>query len=560
VEPFKFDKSDGGELTKMPRRSDCSKPFQNAARADDQERLIAALMDGRRYPIPSKNVRLMETHISWVLLAGSYAYKIKKAIDLGFLNFISLESRHFYCEEEVRLNRRLAPELYLDVVPIGGALGTPEFGVLPAMEYAVRMRRFPESNELDKLAARGKLMPRHIDHLAATLAAFHQSLPSVEAGSDLGSPQVIHSTVFQVFDRLASLLKGNQDAEKVVLLKRAVKREYGVNEAYFAERRARGFVRECHGDLHLGNIALINDRPVPFDCIEFDPALRWIDVMNEIAFTVMDLLHYQMPPLAYRLLNAYLEDTGDYDGVRLLPFYLAHRATVRAMVSAIRCRQPGLDDWAKQEAVADYRDLITLADERLSHHEPVLIITHGLPGSGKTTFAQTALEKLQLIRVRSDVERKRLFGLSKLSDSNAHPEGIYRADATSLTYRRLHELSENLLRSGARVIVDAAFLQQDERESFRRLADKMKIPFALASLRASPATLHTRIVQRRESGNDASEADLSVLEKLRSHQQALTPEERVGAVEFSNEGNGFSDDAAGWQRLGDLITKPHQAV
>ncbi len=521
-----------------------------------QSRLIAALMDCRRYPNTAKHVRLIETHISWILLAGRYAYKIKKAVDLGFLNFKSLESRRFYCEEEIRLNRRLAPELYLDVLPIGGTPDMPEFSALPAIEYAVRMRRFSVSNELDKLAACGRLMPRHIDSLAATVADFHNSLPAVEAGSALGSAQAIHSTVSQVFRTLGSLLRNSEDVERLTFVRRASEREFRGNEAYLAERQTKGFVRECHGDLHLGNIVLIGERPVPFDGIEFDPALRWIDVMSEIAFTVMDLLHWKVPELSYRLLNAYLELTGDYKGVRLLRFYIAYRATVRAMVCAIRSSQAGLSNKAKQEALANCRSFIALAAERVAQHRPALIITHGLPGSGKSTFAQAALERLQAIRIRSDVERKRLFGLSPLADSRSYPGGIYSADATRRTYARLHELAGELLAAGVPVIVDAAFLQREEREQFRRLAHKLQAPFVIASLQASPDALRARIIQRQTSANDASEADLAVLEKLRMHQQMLTPEERAVSVEFLNEAEGFAADARPWQRLNQLLSAP----
>jgi predicted kinase len=417
------------------------------------------------------------------------------------------------------------------------------------------MRRFSVSNELDKLATRGKLMPRHIDSLAATIAEFHQSLPSVEAGSALGSPQTIHSTLRRVFNTLESLVRDGADAEKVTLLKHASEQEYEANEAYFTERHAKGFVRECHGDLHLGNIVLIGERPVPFDGIEFDPALRWIDVISEIAFTVMDLLHFKNPELAYRLLNGYLEDTGDYGGVRVLRFYLAHRATVRAMVTAIRASQPGLSDREREGALATCRNFTALANERLSQRNPALIIMHGLPGSGKTTLAQTALERLQAIRIRSDVERKRLFGLSRLADSRSYPGDIYSADATRLTFARLYELSEKLLGAGVRVIVDAAFLKQDERSHFRLLADQMRVPFVIASPQASAATLRARIVKRQAAANDASEADLVVLEKLRSHQEVLTLDERSVTVVFTDERNCFSADSAAWQKLNDLITE-----
>jgi hypothetical protein len=523
----------------------------------DQSKLVAALMDRSRYPHAVKNVRLAETHISWVFLAGRYAYKIKKALDLGFLNFTGLESRRFYCEEEIRLNRRLAPQIYRDVIPIGGKPESPEFGMQPAIEYAVRMRRFPVSNELDKLAARGKLMPRHADSLAATIAKFHGNLVPVDPGCSFGSAAVVHSAAFQVFNKLQILLRDSEDAIRVSALRQTAENEYADRREHFEQRHAQGFVRECHGDLHLGNIVLIREQPVPFDCMEFDPALRWIDVMNEIAFTVMDLLHWKLTGLAYRFLNAYLEITGDYTGVPLLRFYIASRATVRAMVNAIHADQPGLSGLsgkAKVKALANCRNFLTLAAERLEQHRPALIITHGLPGSGKTTFSQAALERLEAIRIRSDVERKRLFGIPPLADSRSHPVSIYGSDTTQRTYARLHELARGLLAVGVPVIVDAAFLKQDERNSFCRLAQELAVPFAIASLQSSPATLRARIVQRQAASNDASEADLVVLKKLEKDQQVLSPRERGYAVEFTNEVNPIAENTHAWRELSRLLS------
>jgi aminoglycoside phosphotransferase family enzyme/predicted kinase len=525
-----------------------------------QQALIAALLDKPCFPHAAQSVRLVETHISWVLLAGHYAYKIKKALDLGFLNFTSLEARRFYCSEEIRLNRRLAPHnIYLDVIPIGGNSDSPQLGARPAIEYAVRMRRFDSAKQLDHLLPRGKVRPQHMDNLASVLAVFHGGLPQAEAGSTFGMPATIRAAAMQNFEQLLSLLTAQLDRDVVAELRRSTVNTYSACEEYFIQRRAQGCVRECHGDLHLGNIVLIGKQPVPFDGIEFNPALRWIDVMDEVAFLVMDLLHGQRPDLAYRFLNAYLEATGDYAGVAVLRFYLAYRAGVRAKVNAIRAFQPDHSQLVQTQALTVCRNYLALASECLARHRPVLIVTHGLPGSGKSTFAQAALERLQAIRIRSDVERKRLFEMNPLDDSSSHAgNDIYSADATRRTYTRLHELARDLLDAGFPVIVDAAFLKQDEREQFHALALSLSVPFVIVDMQASTATLNTRVTLRRHAANDASEADLGVLQMLQAAQQPLLPHELARTVEFLNDADhgGIPADAAGWGRLDELLAAP----
>ena len=518
-----------------------------------QSRLIQALLIDLCNQTAAKSVRLVETHISWVLLAGHYAYKIKKAVDFGFLNFSSLEARRFYCEEEIRLNRRLAPGIYLNVISIGGSAENPVLGAQPAIEYVVRMRRFAESKQLDRLVASNKILPQHIDSLAATIARFHGNLPAAEAGSSFGTADTVRLAAEQNFEQLQVLLTQHTDLERLKSLRRASDSEYAACRSLFGQRLLQGYVRECHGDLHLGNIVLVDEQPVPFDGIEFNPALRWIDVMSEVAFTVMDLLHHQRAPLAWRFLNAYVEAAGDYAGMPVLRFYLAYRAMVRAKVSAIRAAQPGLSQRGTAVARASCRGYLELAAHCFASRQAALIITHGLPGSGKTTFSQIALERLQAIRLRSDVERKRLFGLSPLADSRSIGIDLYSAAITQRTYARLRELARGLLMAGITVIVDAAFLKQDERDQFRRLAEELSVPFAIASMQAGKQTLRARIVQRHQAANDASEADIAVLEKLLLTHEPLSPQERGIAAEFINEDAGIVADSAGWNRLQQLL-------
>lgn len=498
-----------------------------------QQRLVEALLAPGYFPGTSK---LEETHISWVLLSGRDAYKIKKSVDLSFLDFSTLAARHFYCDEELRLNRRLAPELYLDVIAIGGSVEQPVLGGKPAIEYAVHMRRFAQSSIMDHRLARGRIASDHIDKLAAVIADFHASLPHAPADSTHCDTAAIHTAAFENFAHLPPLLNTPNDLAMLEAVRLASEAAFTHCEPLFRLRAAAGRVRECHGDLHLGNIAVLNDMPTPFDCIEFSAALRWIDVISEISFTVMDLLQRGHPPLAWRLLNAYLEHSGDYQGCGVLHFYLAYRAMVRAKIAAIRGHQRSVTK-ARHE-LKQCRSYLGLAHDCLTRHRAAIIITHGLPGCGKSTFAQLALERLGAIRIRSDVERKRLFGLPPLADSKTLAEvDIYSQEATRRTYARLHELAREVIAAGLTVIIDAAFLLYAEREIFRALAKELAVPFVIASLQTDATLLAERLTLRQHQGNDASEADVSVMQKLQHVQQPLREAEQPSTVLFVNNGD-----------------------
>lgn len=491
--------------------------------------LINALRNPDLYPHPVEAVKLLETHISWVLLAGDYVYKIKKPVDFGFLDFSSLDKRQQYCHEELRLNRRLAPELYLEVVSIGGSPEQPILGAEPAFEYAVKMRRFDEENLLDHILAHGQLLIHHMQTLAETMAEFHKQLPPAAPDIGHGDAEAVAQPTRQNFLQLAQLLDGSY-TDRLTALEQANEQEYQRCAPVFNQRLQQGKIKECHGDLHLGNIVLLGDQPTPFDGIEFNPALRWIDVINDIAFLLMDLQQRQRPDLAFAFANTYLQASGDYEALAVLRFYLGYRAMVMAKVAAIRAAQLG-----KNASLVACESYLRLAERFYAPRKPALMITHGLPGCGKTTVSKLVLQKCQAIRLRSDIERKRLFGLSAQQRSQSDINGgIYSAEATERTYQRLLDLSRLILHGGFNVIVDAAFLKQQERQRFYTLATELGLPFIILSVHCDDAVHRQRIVQRHYAGNDASEADIKVYEKLKIASETLTSDEHLYTVDINN--------------------------
>ncbi len=498
--------------------------------------LIAGLLRPEAYPHPAgkhpaDTPRLIETHISWVILAGEFAYKIKKPLAFGFLDFSSLDKRRHFCAEEIRLNTRLAPEIYLAEVAI---TGTPEHPVIEgagsAIEWAVKMRAFPADATLDREA---EISSEQIDAIAARIAAFHADIAIAPAASEFGTPTAVRKPAQDNFALLRKIMAGHVDAPCRPLLDALQawsENEAERLEAHFAARKAGGFIRECHGDLHLGNIAWVNEQPLIFDALEFNPALRQIDVISEIAFLSMDLLHRGRHDLAWRLLDRYLELTGDIDGIKALAYYQVYRAMVRAKVAAIRASEH------PDQAGADFAECLTylrLAD-RLAHgRRPLLLLMHGVSGSGKTWLSQHLLQQLGAFRLRSDVTRKRLFGLQPLQDSAAIPGGIYTSEASARTLATLLEQARTLLAAGHVVIVDATFIHRVWRAPFQALAEELGIDWRIVSLEAPAEVLAARINQRRQSGADASEAGLAVLASQLEHLEPFDASEQDHVLRFA---------------------------
>jgi aminoglycoside phosphotransferase family enzyme/predicted kinase len=488
----------------MPRHSaDNAEPEQTLA--------VRELLTADAFTHAVTQLELRETHISWVVLTGPCAYKIKKPVKLDFIDASTLDRRRHYCEEEVRLNRRLAPDLYSGVVAITRDNGRAVVGGKGCVvEYAVKMQQFSPSSELPQLLARDEVGIAEIAALGEVLARFHLCAAGATATE---MPDKTEQMYDSVLGNLAQLITHLGPFDLSPVLGRLADWTHETAhalEATFQMRERSGFVRECHGDLHAANIVRLQGRLVPFDCIEFDPRLRWIDVMSDIAFLVMDLVSHRRGDLAFALLSRYLEVTGDYDGTTVLPFYAVYRALVRAKVDAITVGQV-------PARAAEFRtrlqQRIQAALRWMTPRHPTMVLMHGASGSGKSWLSERLVHEVQAIRIRSDLERKRLAGLGAQESAAAEVRhGIYSPEFSHRTYGRLADCAESALRAGFSVIVDAAFLDSTDRQMFCALAARLGTPLVIVSCQADPTTLAARVIERSARHEGPSDATLSVLD------------------------------------------------
>ncbi len=475
---------------------------------------LDALSNRATYAHPCSEIQIVETHISWVVLTGDWAYKLKKPVNFGFVDFTTLELRRVACMDELRLNMRTAPELYDSVVPLTNQPAGPRFGGDGAiLEYAVRMRQFDMNDTFDRLQQQGKLSDQIIETLARRVADLHQVAAIALADSSFGNPETILKQAQDCVDEITRLDLVPDHRSQLDQIRRWIQEEWSRLKKRFVERKSNGHVRECHGDLHLGNVVLYAGCPTLFDCLEFNSQLRWIDIVSDIAFLVMDLHDRGAPQLAWRALNEWLQQTGDYEGLPLLKFYLAYRALVRSKVAALRSQQPGLsvsDSLLQQQHLQSY---LKLTSALIQPDRPAILLMHGLSGSGKSFVARHLAASIGAVQIRSDVERKRLFGLWPAREASSHRGAeIYSPVATEQTYRRLHTLANAVVSAGYAVIVDAAFLSQSQRAEFVSAADALGLPWAMIECQAPDCVRRERITRRQLAGGDPSDANSRVLD------------------------------------------------
>ncbi|NNE63473.1 MAG: AAA family ATPase [Gammaproteobacteria bacterium] len=498
------------------------KPLQH-----NSQSLIEALKNPDIYDHPVSSFTILETHISWIILTGEYAYKIKKPVNFGFVNFSTLEKRKYYCEEELRLNRKFSEDIYLQVKAIRGNPSAPQLsGDADIIEYAVKMREFSQNCLLSRYAEQNRLQPNHVDSMAIMVCDIHRQAARAEARSLWGSAETIEKWSEENFQQIEKAIPRSLIPNYFDEMKMWCRNNLNQLRTQIVERQQGGFVRECHGDLHLGNMAYLNDQCTAFDCIEFNEELRWIDTMSEVAFVIMDLQARGYDNFAWRFLNHTLAISGDYKGLALLPYYTVYRALVRAKVEALLVdSQTSVDNGGARDFSRSMHFLeLTKYWSRGRH--PRLIVMHGLSGSGKSTVAQDLASRIGAIHIRSDVERKRKFNLHATSKSGSSIDaGIYNKNASQQTYRQLVDIGEGLLTAGFNVIIDAACLQLAQRTLFRQLAQKLQLPCYLISCVAPVKVLHERIARRTEQGMDASEANHEVLENQLKTQQPLSRNE-----------------------------------
>ncbi|MBV6622028.1 MAG: AAA family ATPase [Rivularia sp. (in: Bacteria)] len=468
--------------------------------------VIEQMMQPGFYPhAVSEPIQLIQTHCSYVVLTGDYVYKLKKPVNLDFLDYSTLEKRQHFCQEELRLNKKAADEIYLEVVAIIFSDNKYQLGGTgEAVEYALKMRQFPQETLFSEMFERGKLEEQHIARLAKVVAQYHQGAATNDYISSFGEVTQVQAAFDENYQQTKKYIGVAQTQQQLNQTKYYTDKFFSDRAQLFKSRIANKSIRECHGDLHLRNICLWHSQVMLFDCIEFNEAFRYVDVIYDVAFVIMDLEARNRKDLSNIFLNNYIEQTGDYEGVQLLPLYASRQAYVRAKVTSFLLDDPDVPQIAKQQATSTAASYYRQAWEYTKPTQGQLMLMSGLSGSGKSTTARYLAQKIGAVHLRSDAVRKHLAGIPLLQRGG---DELYTAQMTQKTYSRLMELGIMLARLGFSVILDAKYDKQQFRGKVIEKANQNQIPLKIVYCTAPLSVLQQRIVKRNDDVADST-ADL----------------------------------------------------
>ncbi|NMF62737.1 adenylyl-sulfate kinase [Brasilonema octagenarum UFV-E1] len=485
--------------------------------------LIQQMLQPEFYPHQVKEpIELVQTHISYVLLTGDYAYKVKKPMNFGFLDYSTLEKRGHFCQEELRLNQRGAAELYLEVFPVTqvgekyqlGGTGEP-------VEYVLKMLQFPTDALFSKMFEQGRLTEELVEELGRVVAEYHDTKTVTnDYIRSFGEVSQIRAAFDENYEQTEKYINGPQTQKQFEETKQDTDKFFAERGELFKKRIQNNYVRECHGDLHLGNICLWRDKIWLFDCIEFNEPFRFVDVMFDVAYAVMDLEGQQRPDLSNAYLNTYLEVTGDWEGLQVLPIYLSRQSYVRAKVTSFLLDDPSVPASVKEEVSKKAANYYKQAWEYTKPRQGRVILMSGLSGSGKSTTARYLARQLGAIHVRSDAVRKHLAGIPLMKRGG---DDLYTPEMTEKTYTRLLELGILLAKAGYVVILDAKYDRQQLREQAIAAAVEHQLPLEIISCTAPSEVLEQRLNNRT---GDIADATADLLASQLQQAEPLTEKEK----------------------------------
>ncbi|MBR8827440.1 MAG: AAA family ATPase [Gomphosphaeria aponina SAG 52.96 = DSM 107014] len=487
-----------------------------------QKKLIEQMQQAHFYPHSVQNsIKGIQTHISYVLLTGNYAYKIKKAVNFGFLDFSTLAKRKFFLEEELRLNKQNAPEIYLEVLPITkiGEIYRLN-GRGETQEYVLKMRQFSQDDLLSRMLEQGKLTTKHLEDLGKMVALFHEKSQTNDEIKSFGTGEKIKASIDDNYGHTAKYIGITQSQQQYEETKRFTDNFLSEKKEIFSSRRENNKIKECHGDLHLKNICWWQNKIQLFDRIEFNEEFRFIDVIADVAFTVMDLEARGFQELGNVFLNTYLENTGDWEGVQVLPLYLCRQAYVRAKVFSLMLDEGALSEQEKEKVTKTAVNYYQLAWKYTLPKQGKLILMSGLSGAGKSTVAEEIAKKSNGIKIRSDAVRKHLGGMA-LEEHGGNE--LYTPAMSEKTYNRLLALGIILASQGWVVILDGKYDRQIWRERAYVAAEVAKLSLEIIHCTAPMGVLRDRLAQRT---GDISDATVNLLTEQQTAAEPFTEAER----------------------------------